>query len=189
MSTPRLELESQHELNLARQSGTGVRRCRVVIIVVEVHGGVDQAEASRRRQDPLVGYRISRVIGRLRIVESYVVWIRIAILGVIEDVEYLSANLHRQAFCQPGFLGQRQVNLPNIQRPNQSVRSIAETADKTAGVDAIPARVSHSSWIERGRGEGRRIDRERVIVHASRKKYRNSRNKIRPLRGLIVSVW
>jgi hypothetical protein len=32
-----LELEAKHELNLTGQTGAGVRRCLVVVVVVEIY--------------------------------------------------------------------------------------------------------------------------------------------------------
>ncbi len=44
------ELDSNHELQLPRQPGTGVRRCCIIVIEVEIHGCIDVAEAGFRGQ-------------------------------------------------------------------------------------------------------------------------------------------
>ena len=88
----RLELKANHELNLPWQARAGIRRGGVVVVVVEIVGGVDQAKAASGLKYPVVGYRGSLAICCLDVVESQVVGIWIAELNVVEDVEYLHAN-------------------------------------------------------------------------------------------------
>lgn len=101
----KLELEAKHELDLSWQTSTRVWRSGVVVIIVEIVSGIDQAKAAGRLQYPVVGYRVSLTIQSLDVVESQVVEIWIAKLNVVEDVEYLHTEFHGYAFCELGFLG------------------------------------------------------------------------------------
>ena len=183
-----LKLKTQHELNLPGQARSCVWRSGIVIVVVEIVGGVDQAKAARWLKDPVVEYRIALTIRCLGVIESQVVGIWIAKLNVIKDVEHLYAKFHRYTLCQFGFLGQCQVNLPDVERANQAVRRVSKSAYKAAGVDAVPAGVSDAGWIERRRGEGSGIDGKCVVLHPSRQKNWNSGNQIGPLSGLIIPI-
>src|SRR5579864_3367579 len=102
---PVSKFEAKHQLNLSRQPGSGVGRGSVVIIIVEIHGRIDKTEAALWLQDPTVRYRVPRVVGGLSVVEGQVVAIGIAVLSVIEDIEYLRTKLHGHALGQLCLLG------------------------------------------------------------------------------------
>src|ERR1700730_14873243 len=81
----RLELRPQHELQLPGQSRTRVWRRGVVVVVIEVHGSIDHAQAP-------AGLRY--VPGSVRV--RHVVKLnggRISQLNVVEDVKGLDPEL------------------------------------------------------------------------------------------------
>src|SRR5882757_6201483 len=109
-----LKLEAKHELNLAWQPGTSVRGDRIVVVVVEVVCRSDQTGSCHRLKHPSVGYRVSRTIGRLNIIEGKIVGAGIPELRVIEDVEYLHPKLQGNALSKLGFLHECEVYLPGV---------------------------------------------------------------------------
>jgi hypothetical protein len=119
LSLTRSKLKAKHELNLPWQAGTGVRGCRVIVVIVEIVGRVDRTQRSDWLQHLLVGYWVPGAIWRLLIVEGKIVRARVAELSVIEDVEHLHAELGGDTLCYFGRLHQRHVDLPRVERPNQ----------------------------------------------------------------------
>src|SRR5580693_8941011 len=90
-----LKLEAQHELDLPRQTRAGVRRGHVVVVIVEVHRRRDEAEARVRGEE-------SRSCGGWVIAEVQLV--RVAKLGVVENVECLNAKFDRESLVYLGVL-------------------------------------------------------------------------------------
>jgi len=155
----KLELDAKHELNLARQAGTRIWRGGVVVVVVEIVGRIDQAQRRYGLEYPLVGYVVPLAVCRLLIIEGKIVKARVTVLRVIEDIEQLHAELGRNPFSYPHLLGECHVDLPRIQRPDETVGSISKSAYESAGVgaDSVAGIVS-TGRVERWRCEGGRID-------------------------------
>ena len=115
---------------------------------------------------PCVRYRVPGTISRLNIIEGQVVGAGIPELRVIEDVEYLHPKLQGNTLRELGFLHEREVDLPGVQRPNETVRSVAKSAYEAtcAGAYTI-ARVVSTRRIKGRRGKGRWIDGQRMVLH------------------------
>ena len=113
-----LEFESQHELDLPRESRADVIGKEVVVVVVEAIYGRDLPEASAAR-------RGTHKRSRLRAIEVESQIAGIGKLSVVEDVECLHRELHPEPLGKFGFFQKLEVNLPDVRGSNQSVRLVA----------------------------------------------------------------
>src|SRR5579872_929465 len=161
------ELKSQHELKLTRQTGTGIGGSSVVVVVVEIIRGVDDAEGCGSHQ-------VARALPR-RIHKGEIARVWIAKLNMVEDVEGLDSEFHANAFSELGFLGEREINLPGIQGPDQAVRFVAEAREVSIGINR--------RGLERGR-----INQGHAVVAAARQYQWHTRNDVGTLAVLIVAV-
>src|SRR5580700_5470406 len=159
-----LELHSQHELNLPRQSGAGVRRSGVVIVVVEVVGGVDYAEVLARARDKCLTCGIVRV---RHVIQREVVGV--AKLDVIQDIKRLNSELQRKSLRQFSLFNERQVNLPRRQRTNDPVSRIPKSSHCARNTGSASHRVRRldGEVLRRSLKRGR-IDIRNTIFPAAR---------------------
>jgi hypothetical protein len=106
-----LELEAEHELYLPWQAGSRIWRSRVVVVVVEIY---------RRANDP-EGAGGGQITGCLSgcVNESEVAGI--AKLNVVEHVEPLHRELHRQMLSDFCFFAEREIDLPGVQSTDKTV--------------------------------------------------------------------
>ena len=87
------------------------------------------------------------------------------------------------------FFGQRHIDLPGVERPDEAVGSVTKSAYESMKCWCIRRCLDRRTRrIKRRRGERSRIDRDRMIVYPSRQEQGYSRNKVWSLRGLVVTV-
>ena len=100
-----------------------------------------------------------RVVCRRDIVKSQIVRAGISKLCVIEDIEYLYTKLQGNSLGELGFLHERQVDLPGVQRPDETVRSVAKSTDESARIDTQSRGwVGNAGRIKWRRSKGRRVN-------------------------------
>jgi len=100
---------------------------------------------------------------------------RVAQLNVIEDIECLYREFHRNVLGELRFLRKGNIDLPAIQGPNYAIGRVA-----------VPKEVS-VSVLRRSLKRGV-VDQRYTIVPASRHNYRYSGNNVGTLVGLIIAV-
>src|SRR5580704_417463 len=120
-----LKPEAQHELQLPGQTRTGIGRSDVVVVAVEVHRRCDEAESRVRSQEPGGGGR--GIIAKIQLV-------RIAKLGVVENVEGLKSKLYGESLVYLGVLHKCQVDLPCGECPDEAISGIAKPGKKAISV-------------------------------------------------------
>ena len=102
-------------MNLPRQARARVGRRGIVVVVVEIVGRGDLAKCWIHWLDyPVVGYRVPPAVQRLLIIEGEVVSAGVTVLGVIEYVEKLNAELGGNTLGDSGYLRERNVDLPGV---------------------------------------------------------------------------
>src|SRR5258708_26302994 len=94
---------------------------------------------------------------------------------MVKDIERLDAKLHRHPLRQFRFLKERQVHLPTVQSPNDSISGIAEARE-------VSIRV-HRRGLKRGG-----IDEWHPMLTTARQSQRYARNDVRSLIRLIVTI-
>src|SRR5258708_12266897 len=94
---------------------------------------------------------------------------------MVKDIERLDAKLHRHPLRQFRSLKERQVHLPTVQSPNDSISGIAEARE-------VSIRV-HRRGLKRGG-----IDEWHPMLTTARQSQRYARNDVRSLIRLIVTI-